>query len=155
MPLFAETQSDVVQIVQLVTACVIALQGGWIVYQLQKQKIAAEKAGVKVEEVRKTAAVAAEAVEDVKTTLKETKSATDEKLEELADIAAATHVLVNSAMGAQLKLNAETSRFKADTTKNPIDIAAAELAEHTLADHVAKQRAVDLRAENGGYEHHH
>jgi hypothetical protein len=97
--------------------------------------------------VVQTAANAAVAVREVKTTLQDNTTKVDDKLDGLTRLAEATHVLVNSAMGAQLKLNAETSRFKADTTGDPIDIAAAELAEHTWADHVLKQKAVDANSE--------
>ncbi len=123
----------------------------------------AAAAAIEVEKVRKTALVAASAVEEVKTTLKESKADTDDKLEGLAEIgvtANATvekiHLLVNSQLGEQLRLSAETSRFKADTlahdssrTKIEREIAetAAQLAESIYIEHQRKQKTVDDAAE--------
>jgi hypothetical protein len=46
-------------------------------------------------------------------------------------------------MGASLRLGAETARWKANTSKDPADVAAADLAEKTLAEHVVKQANAD------------
>jgi hypothetical protein len=161
--------SDAVQIATLFAGVLTTIFGGWMAYMMAKLKansetakensaiaagkveqvrIATEGAAVKVEQVRKEAAVAAAAVEEVKTTLETTKRDTDVKLEGIARTGDITHTLVNSGLGVQLKLSAETSRFKANTTKNPVDIAAADLAEKTLADHQQKQRDADLLPNN-------
>jgi hypothetical protein len=54
-----------------------------------------------------------------------------------------THMLVNSAMGAQLRLTAETARSKADITQEPIDLTAAVIAERLLREHQQKQQRAD------------
>ncbi len=163
MEILAEV-SDAVQIATLFAGVLTTIFGGWMAYMMAKLKansetakvnseiaagkveqvrIATEGAAVKVEQVRKAAAIAAAAVEEVKTTLETSKQETDDKLEVIAHTGDMTHRLVNSAMGVQLKLSAETSRFKANTTKNPVDIAAAELAEKTLLEHQQKQHEAD------------
>jgi hypothetical protein len=70
------------------------------------------------------------------------------RLDKLAKVGEATHMLVNSAMGAQLKLHADTARAKSDITGQPADIAVANLAEKMLAEHVAKQAALDKHEED-------
>ena len=64
-------------------------------------------------------------------------------MREIAKVGEATHMLVNSAMGAQLRLHADTARAKADITHDKIDIVAAETAEKLLAEHIKKQQQVD------------
>jgi hypothetical protein len=59
-----------------------------------------------------------------------------------------THMLVNSAMGAQKKLLAVTARAKAAITEDQTDIAAAVAAETDLADHEKKQGALDAHQDN-------
>lgn len=86
---------------------------------------------------------AATAVAEVKETLTQTNADESKQLKDIAKTGEATHILVNSAMGAQLKLSAQTSRFKANTTKDPTDIAAAELAERLLQEHQEKQHRMD------------
>lgn len=54
------------------------------------------------------------------------------------------HVLVNSAMGAQLKVNAALARRVADLTdQNPADVAIAEMAEKAAVAHDDKQKGID------------
>lgn len=54
------------------------------------------------------------------------------------------HVLVNSAMGAQLKVNAALARRVADLTdQNPTDVAIAVEAEKAAAAHDEKQKSID------------
>jgi hypothetical protein len=55
------------------------------------------------------------------------------------------HDLVNSAMGRQLRINAELARWKANTTKEPIDITAADEAEKLYRQHEEKAN---------GFEHY-
>ncbi len=64
-------------------------------------------------------------------------------VDEARRLAISTHMLVNSAMGAQLRLTAETARSKADITQSPVDLTAAATAERLLAEHAEKQRAAD------------
>ncbi len=90
----------------------------------------------KVEEVaRKT--------EAVKTILEASGEVNDKKLDNLSKVAKATHVLVNSNMAVQLRLNQAVTRRLADITKDPVDVKAAELAEKMYIEHQGKQREVD------------
>jgi hypothetical protein len=144
MPILAET-SDAVQIATLITGMIASISLPYIAYLTAK--LAADQ--------RARAEDAAKAVVEVKKTLEISKTETDDKLYGLAEIGNATHTLVNSQLGEQLKLSAETSRFKADTLRadknaSKTDIAIAEaaatLAEGTLAEHQQKQQVVDAAA---------
>lgn len=53
------------------------------------------------------------------------------------------HTLVNSAMGAQLKLNAVSTQRLAMMTHSPVDVEAAALAEKALKEHQARQSVVN------------
>ncbi len=86
---------------------------------------------------------AAIAVGEVKATLTASTAATDAKLAEIAKTGESIHTLVNSAMGAQLRLHAETARAKANITRDAGDEAVADLAEKMLGEHMQKQAAVD------------
>ena len=91
----------------------------------------------------KTAKEAATQATAVKTTLAETTAAADAKMDDLAKVAGATHLLVNSAMAAQLKLTATVTRRLANLTKDPADEEAADLAEKLSRQHEMKQAAID------------
>lgn len=65
------------------------------------------------------------------------------KVVHIGKVSDATHTLVNSAMGAQLKVAAIAMRRVADLTRDPADTEAASVAEKALADHEAKQARVD------------
>jgi hypothetical protein len=93
---------------------------------------------------------AAVEVRQVKRTLDQTTAVQSRQLGDLADVAAATHVLVNNNMAVQLKLNAELSRWKAEQTRDPADARAAEAAERLYREHEVKQAAVDRAAPGGG-----
>lgn len=86
---------------------------------------------------------AADKAEQVKVDLKESNAQTDDKLNAIALVADKTHTLVNSNMGAQLRISAVALRRVADITKHPDDDAAANLAENVLKEHEAKQAVVD------------
>ena len=79
----------------------------------------------------------------VKTTLAETTAETTKQIAHLTVVGEATHTLVNSNMGAQLRISAVALRSLADITKKPRDVAIADEAERLLADHMAKQAVVD------------
>lgn len=81
--------------------------------------------------------------DEVKQTLVETNLVKNEKLDAIAATADKTHELVNSGALAQYKLGAELSRWKADQTKLPADVAAAEKAEDLYRVHASKQASVD------------
>ncbi len=55
------------------------------------------------------------------------------------------HTLVNSNMGTQLKIAAVAIRRVATMTNHADDMAAADLAEKLLAEHMHKQAVVDAK----------
>lgn len=86
---------------------------------------------------------AAEQREQVKTTLAVNEAKSDRKLAKIEATGEKTHTLVNSNMGAQLKLNAVATRRLADLTKDQDDINAANLAAKMLKEHEGRQAVVD------------
>jgi hypothetical protein len=114
----------------------------------QQAKIAsiqkAETVQVKESLANATKAAAVQ-VSEVKKTLDDNTQATAAKLEGLHDVAVATHTLVNSNMGNQLKISALALRRIADMTKHQDDEMAAALAEGLLAEHMARQAIVDQK----------
>ncbi len=82
-------------------------------------------------------------VQQVAATLEQTKMvASAERAETLKGVQA-IHTLVNSNMGAQLKVSAVALRRVAEYSSHPDDVAAADMAERQLRDHEAKQATVD------------
>lgn len=67
----------------------------------------------------------------------------DEKLTKVERTGDATHTLVNSAMSAQLRLNAVMARRLATLTSDPADHALAATAEAEYHNHESQQRIVD------------
>jgi 4-amino-4-deoxy-L-arabinose transferase-like glycosyltransferase len=98
----------------------------------QKVDIATQAAGLAAERAGIAANIAQESGLD-----------RDVKLEEIAKVGKTVHSLVNSAMGVQLKVNAELARWKADQTKLPEDREAADKAENLYREHEAKQIKAD------------
>lgn len=88
---------------------------------------------------------AAAKVEETAVRLEKSNIKTAEKLEEIAKVGEATHDLSNSAMGEQKQMLAATARAKANLSQDPVDIAAAEVAEAHYRDHLAKQAKVDSK----------
>lgn len=101
----------------------------------------------KLETVAEKAAVAAEKVEEVKTTLVKSDEKTDRKLEAIAETGESTHRLVNSAMTLQLRLNKLTTQRLATLTQDPLDVEAAKLATQQLDEHEKKNALVDEKNE--------
>jgi hypothetical protein len=99
----------------------------------------------RLEELRIANELAAVKVETVRTTLAENTEVADRKLDGIAAVSVATHTLVNSNMGVQLKLNAVVTRRLAAVTNDPEDLKAADLSERLLREHEAKQAVVDSR----------
>lgn len=91
--------------------------------------------------------VAAVKTEEVKEILAQTTAVTEDKLTDLQQVSKDTHTLVNSNMGLQLRLHAMVTKRLAAITGNEADEAAAELAEHMLLEHEAKQAKVDAAME--------
>jgi hypothetical protein len=65
------------------------------------------------------------------------------KLDRISETGEKTHTLVNSNMGAQLKLNATVTHRLAMLTGDPVDEEAAVLSKKMLDEHEAKQAVVD------------
>jgi len=95
-----------------------------------------EEAAVKTEEVAVEVRTAAVKTEEVKQALEVSAHSADKKLD-------AIHTLVNSSMGAQLKIAAVALRRIAMITKLKEDEVAAEEAELLLGAHEKKQSIVD------------
>jgi hypothetical protein len=137
-------------VVSLITA-VVSLIGtmftGILTYLMARLNARAAVAAKAVEQVSERAAVAATAVEQVKKDLSTSQDVVNEKLDKAQETADKTHTLVNSNMGAQLKMHASLCRRMAEKTHEPDDIAAANQAERLLAEHEGKQAAVDRRGE--------
>lgn len=96
----------------------------------QGQKIANETAAAKL-----AASTAAGTSQEVKADIQEVKEMTADQTKTIE----ATHLMVNGAMTAQLKINQIALERVAELTKHPDDVAAAELAGRAYKAHVDKQ----------------
>jgi ABC-type transport system involved in cytochrome bd biosynthesis fused ATPase/permease subunit len=99
-----------------------------------------------VKDAAEKAATAAVKVEEVKQRLETTTATNAGMLAQIAKVGEATHTLVNSNMGTQLKISAVALRRVAELTKHPDDLAAADLADKGLHEHEGKQAIVDSGA---------
>ena len=106
----------------------------------------AEIAASKVEAVAEKAEIAASKVEAVaekaemvRTDLIESDKRRDGSMQELKEVAASTHSLVNDRFDAQLKLYAVIARRLANISRDPADVKAAEASEKVVADSLAKE----------------
>jgi hypothetical protein len=119
---------------------VVALVGtvftGVMAFLMARLNAKAREAAVKVEQV-------AEKVDIATVAMEASQKMGDAKLEEIASVGRSTHRLCNSAMMEQKRMLAETSRAKADMTNDPIDVAAADLAEQSYKKHCEQQRKDD------------
>lgn len=135
MPLFAE--SDAVQIVGMITGCITTVGMGILGYLQYRTRTAVVKGS-----------------EDTKAAVKEGTVATNTAtvataavLGNLTTLTTATHGLVNSAMGVELRINRDQAVEKRD--KNPGDevaAAAARKAEEKYDAHMAAQAKIDAAA---------
>lgn len=71
------------------------------------------------------------------------------QLARLKDTTEAVHVLVNSNMGAQLRVSASALRRIFIMTKDPVDEKIAVEAENLLREHEQKQALVDSKNAQG------
>jgi len=127
--------SNIIQILIVIFSLVGTIFTGVMVYFMSKINKKQEDAAVKVEQV--------------KSVLETTQLSGTKKMDILVKVANDTHTLVNSNMGVQLKISAVALRRVANLTKEPDDIAAADLAEKALSSHEAKQTIVDSRNKPG------
>ena len=127
--------SNIIQILIVIFSLVGTIFTGVMVYFMSKINKKQEDAAVKVEQV--------------KSVLETTQLSGTKKMDILVKVANDTHTLVNSNMGVQLKISAVALRRVANLTKEPDDIAAADLAEKALSSHEAKQTIVDSRNKSG------
>lgn len=112
------------------------------------QKWEAKKVAKNVEEVKEkleqTNIQAQKETNEVKSILEENNHLTKKDTHALKAIVTDTFHLVNSQMRAQLKLTADLSRWKADSTPdNLVHAEAARLAEQKLEEHDAQQQRID------------
>lgn len=112
--------------------CQIVLQ---VMGQMQAKKI-----GNKATVAANNAALAAR---EVKSTLEIVGTETNERLDKALQVGSATHTLVNSNMGAQLKITAVALRRLYNLTLEENDLVAAQMAEKLLGDYQARQAVVD------------
>jgi aspartokinase len=91
----------------------------------------AEKAAVKVEEVRRA--------------LSNSTEATVEKLDEMAKVGEKTHALVNSAMLEQKRIYAAKCKAASIDTPTEANLAEATAAEEVYLEHKAKQEAMEAK----------
>jgi len=68
---------------------------------------------------------------------------TASKIDKIARVSESTHILVNSNMGIQLRINAVATRRLALMTGEKDDTEAANLAERLYLEHQTKQAIVD------------
>jgi hypothetical protein len=137
--------SDRVQIATLVVGCITTVFAAPMPALMLWLNIRAKQAAAELDRARKSARRAAVKVEGVRRTLEANTASTEVRLDDLATVAKATHLLVNSKMSVQLDANRIMARRLADLTKDPADEAAAELAERDYGEHQAKQAAVDAQ----------
>ncbi len=137
MGLFAV--SDNVQIATMLFGFLGTAFTAWIGYLMARLNKKADDAAEKVHQV-------AVATTEVKNTLAQSTDGFNHKLDSIAEIADKTHTLVNSAMGTQLRLHAETAEALAsEQPHNKVFAAAAKEAKKLLKEHEAKQRIVDRK----------
>lgn len=105
-----------------------------------------EAAAVKVAEVKEQQVIAAVKVEEVKETLMTATADSRKEILELRDVADRTHVLVNSSMGAALRLTASVSRTLANLTNDPVHRENARVADEAVRFHDAQQVKVDAKS---------
>jgi hypothetical protein len=141
--------SDRVQIATLVVGCITTVFAAPMPALMLWLNIRAREAAAELDKTRRSARRSARRadvkVDRVRRTLEENTTSTEVRLDDLATVAKATHLLVNSKMSVQLDANRIMARRLADLTKDPADEAAAELAERDYGEHQAKQAAVDAQ----------
>jgi hypothetical protein len=131
MVAFIEESSSlktVLDFLQPLLMAVVAIVTAW---GISLAKARGDRAEQKAEHVAEVAAVSQAAVEK--------QSAT------ILNVAVATHTLVNSQHGLALATVYEQALRIAQLTNDPADFAKADEAKKNLADHEAKQHAVDIR----------
>jgi hypothetical protein len=138
--------SDTVWLAAIPAICTLISTLALAIIQRQTREAVVEgakRASLERADVKKTARVAADRVEEVRQTLSKESENTIIKLDELQEGSKQIHTLVNANMGAQLKISSIALRRLADLTKHPEDMAAAELADKRLLEHEAKQKDVN------------
>jgi hypothetical protein len=93
---------------------------------------------IKAAEAARADERAAKEVRDVKQTLHDTTASTDQKLDKI-------HTLVNSKLGAALKLIAEYARSRAEQSGTSEHMEAALAAEEKYREHQEQQADVDAQ----------
>ncbi len=145
--------SDIVW--QALIAGVVAVILGWLQVRTRdvvQKGIADAAAGdevraQKIDEVaaklERSTAIATAKTDEVAAKLQDSTTATTAKIEENTAITKVIHSLVNNAMTVALSSVAELQRWKATQTKTMQDADLADKAERALAEHKAKQGAME------------
>ncbi len=119
----------------------------WIGYLILRLKADQDRSqqvlAIRAEEQRKALDRAAAKVAEVKVDLAASERAQTVKLESLAKVATATHILVNNNMEVELAENLDLRRWKAEMEPTEENHKAVERAERRLAEHRKKQAEVD------------
>ncbi len=115
----------------------------WIAWQQRKlqqtTQAVSDKTDLAVVKADQTAVKVAQVAID----LKVSDQNKNDKLDNIADLSVKNHMLLNSGLGKELELSAESAQFKANATGLPEDVAAAALQARKLADHRSRQARVD------------
>ena len=111
---------------------VLAVTGILQLLQAAKAAVKVDEAAVKVAEVAESARVVERMLDQIAIVGRNTQR-----------MGEATHTLVNSDMGRQLKLSAVQARQLAILTRDQTHINAADEAERLYDEHVKKQNLVD------------
>lgn len=133
-----EAAQIVTAVCSLLTAILVPIVGGYFLLRQQEVKNAYELAVAAAMRQEEISREAAKKVDEVKTTLANNTMKTDTKLDTI-------HKLVNAAMTAQLRINAEQARRIAnDNPDDAIAQAAATASEKLYRDQEASQASVGV-----------
>ncbi len=122
---------------QAVIAGIVTLALGWM---QRRTQLAVQEIPKTIETTARAAAVDVKSVKDA---LAAGDSRKSKKLDEIAKVGEATHVLVNSNMEAQLQVNSVLAHRVAELTNDPVDMEVARKVDKLLAEYLSKHAAVD------------
>ena len=137
MPLFADTDTLIIALVNIIVGAILTAFLAWI----KRGQTSATNAAVA------SAKTAADTAEQVKTDLKIHTNSQNEKMDSLAEGQNTIHTLVNSAMGNQLKINMMGAQELAKANPTAENVGKADIARKAYEAHQAKQAEVDATAE--------
>jgi hypothetical protein len=141
---------------QIVLQVLARIEAARVAQRAQEDALKAQEGATKAQDAAIDAAREARGVKTVlshqdaitRSLISENTDLTNEaskKLDRAVEVLNITHELVNSAMGAQLKLNATVSRRLANLTGEAADVEAANEAERLLGVYEVKQAKADAK----------